>query len=138
MFHIVNVKEYHKQKELDAKEAARRRASKFNRRAQKVKRIRDKPEDKWTADELRRMLTYKKRAGDKASSDVKDMDTLRKMWRSRKHRTSPTCTPLNSDDEDDADVKVEEPEATEVDDMLHLPEYTGESLLIPGTNIGEI
>jgi hypothetical protein len=61
---------------------------------------------KLTADNLRLLVAYKKRKGDAAIPSGKA--ALLARWNAIKHRTSPQCSPNNSEVEEEEEMEEEE------------------------------
>ena len=94
-------------KERQAKMAKTRRREERRRQLNRVREIRQKDEAKWSITDLRRMLTYKKRSGDTATTNIKDRDALIELWNKRKNRASPE---VSDEEEDDVQQQQQQPQ----------------------------
>jgi hypothetical protein len=104
------------------------RNKKLSQRIEKVKKIKEKPQDQWTVADFKTLCTYKKVAKDPPLKAAKDnKQTLLAWWNERKGRQSPVSSPCCSANEsfDDIaalDAEYDAPDAedddTEDDDGL--------------------
>ena len=94
-------------RKLEAESRQRRKERMINTKA-RIQKIRQKEENKWTISDLRSMLSYKRKAGDKGVTNEKDKTVLLDMWNKRKNRPSPATSPIASDDEEDRKLTVAE------------------------------
>ena len=82
-----------------AEEAERKvkRRQRFETQQRKVRKICNKLEDKWTNQEYKTMLTYKKVKNDVPTANIKDRSRLVELWEERRNRKSPTCSDADDD-----------------------------------------
>ena len=99
-----NLTGYEGHKNKTNKEKKKRVFIAWQKRKAGADAIRSKQEDKWTVGEIKRLLSYKydkKLSTDLPTKDVgSNRTTLMELWNCRKGRTSPQCSPYNSDDDD--------------------------------------
>jgi hypothetical protein len=103
-----NLCNHKKQKMKKEKATAKKSKLALKRKIDSITKIREKSEDKYTNNDFCRLLSYKRQKNDPPLKDANnDRDVLLQWWNERKDRPSPTCSPCNSDDEDEESVDAE-------------------------------
>jgi hypothetical protein len=94
--HLVD---YNNGKKMEQLSKKKRLKQVLHKRKQMINIICEKSIDKWTVNDIHKLLTYKKKKDDPAlKTATGDRMTLLLWWNERKNRPSPCCSPLSSDD----------------------------------------
>ena len=95
-------KEYYRNKKQIEKTQKVNRRIRLEKDKVNVDRIREKGSMLWSIADISRLLTYKRMKGDETNKSANgDRLVFMQRWETRKHRRSPTCSPIDSDNEEE-------------------------------------